>query len=71
VINVFRKGNLYEAQVLNRGDGEVLWSTQTPVPAKNLIEALQNAGCHQSDIGDAFYQADPEWIMRLEDDSGA
>jgi hypothetical protein len=29
-----------------------------------LVEALLGLGCHQSDIGDAFYEADPEWQLR-------
>jgi hypothetical protein len=29
-----------------------------------LIEASLHLGCHQTDIGDAFEQADPEWVER-------
>jgi hypothetical protein len=30
--------------------------------ADELIAALRDQGCHQTDIGDAFYAADPEWL---------
>jgi hypothetical protein len=31
---------------------------------KELISALRERGCHDTDIGDAFYDADPEWRLR-------
>jgi hypothetical protein len=30
----------------------------------DLIAALTERGCHQTDIGDAFFEADPEWETR-------
>jgi hypothetical protein len=38
------------------------WSTPAPMSADPLIEELLNRGAHQTDIGDAFYQADPGWL---------
>jgi hypothetical protein len=32
--------------------------------SEQLIEELGGRGCHQTDIGDAFYEADPEWLIR-------
>jgi hypothetical protein len=32
--------------------------------ADELIDALLERGCHQRDIGDAFFEADPEWEFR-------
>jgi hypothetical protein len=29
-----------------------------------LIDALAELGFHQQDIGDAFYEADPDWLDR-------
>jgi len=29
---------------------------------KELIDALRALGCHTTDIGDAFYTADPNWL---------
>jgi hypothetical protein len=42
------------------GRGEA-WSTPTPLSADALIAALRSRGCHQTDIGDAFHEADPNW----------
>jgi hypothetical protein len=29
------------------------------------MSVLRSLGCHQTDIGDAFYAADPEWLSRV------
>lgn len=31
--------------------------------ANVLVEMLLGCGCHQIDIGDAFYDADPDWLL--------
>jgi hypothetical protein len=33
-----------------------------PVAADELIDRLRQLGCHQTDIGDAFYAANPKWL---------
>ncbi len=33
-----------------------------PLTVRELIVELFRLGCHQTDIGDAFYQADPHWL---------
>ena len=38
------------------------WETVRPLGRDELIAALREQGCHQTDIGDAFYAADPEWL---------
>ncbi|MFY9852786.1 MAG: hypothetical protein WAK26_02785 [Terracidiphilus sp.] len=38
------------------------WSTPKPMGADQLIEELLKRGAHQTDIGDAFYSADPHWL---------
>jgi len=38
------------------------WSTPTSMSADQLVEGLLNRGAHQTDIGNAFYQADPDWL---------
>jgi hypothetical protein len=40
------------------------WTSETPQPAEVLIADLQALGCHQTDIGDAFYAADPNWLNK-------
>jgi hypothetical protein len=41
------------------------WSTTEPIPARRLIEELRARGCHQTDIGDALYEQDPERLEKL------
>jgi hypothetical protein len=38
------------------------WSTMIPLDRHALIENLLSRGAHQTDVGDAFYEADPEWL---------
>jgi hypothetical protein len=33
-----------------------------PAPAAVIIEQLRDAGCHTTDIADAFAAADPDWM---------
>ena len=42
------------------------WAIDTPVSARELVALLIDRGCHQTDIGDAFFDADPEWLMHLD-----
>jgi hypothetical protein len=32
------------------------------------VHELLRRGCHQTDIGDAFYDADDDWLLRIEDE---
>jgi hypothetical protein len=38
------------------------WQSSHPMPVGELIAALLQRGCHQTDIGDAFYAANPNWL---------
>jgi hypothetical protein len=38
------------------------WATSQPMSADELIQKLLARGHHQTDIGDAFYEADPDWL---------
>ena len=40
------------------------WSTLQPISANQLTKELLRQGCHQQDIGDAFYAADPTWLIK-------
>jgi hypothetical protein len=42
--------------------GAIPWSTSAPMTVEALIAKLRELGCHQTDIGDAFYEADPRWL---------
>ncbi len=37
------------------------------MPKATLIDRLRELGCHTTDIGDAFYLADPYWLARDDD----
>jgi hypothetical protein len=40
------------------------WSTPQPMSSNRLIDELLKRGAHQTDIGDAFYAADPNWLNK-------
>jgi hypothetical protein len=40
------------------------WATSTPMNTDDLIRDLLALGFHPIDIGDAFYEADPDWLTR-------
>ena len=63
-IKINRVGRLYEAEVSPpHGRGQP-WRSPRPMEIDDLIAALLERGCHQTDIGDAFHEADPEWETR-------
>ncbi|HKO19170.1 MAG TPA: hypothetical protein VJU82_09825 [Acidobacteriaceae bacterium] len=43
------------------------WSTEEPLTGHQLCKALIELGCHQTDIGDALYQQDANWVQKLRD----
>ena len=63
-ILVRRVDGLYEAEVTPPHGGGVPWNSPAPLRREELVEALGARGCHPTDIGDAFYEADPEWLLR-------
>jgi hypothetical protein len=42
---------------------DVSWANDAPLKADELIRELQLLGFHQQDIGDAFLEADPDWLQ--------
>jgi hypothetical protein len=63
-ISIVRVGDLYEATVSPPHGRSIAWTTPQPLAVDALAEELRNRGCHQTDIGDGFYDADPEWLLR-------
>ena len=52
----------YMAKVTpSHGSGSI-WETNEPMTSDEIISKLISLGCHQTDIGDAFYEADPDWL---------
>ena len=62
-ITIRRVGDRYEATV-KPPNGNVEWSTTEPMMIDELDRKLVELGCHPTDIGDAFYEADPDWVER-------
>lgn len=62
-IQVRRSGSGYLARVTSPEGGEE-WRAPAPMGLDELIEQLRRLGCHQTDIGDALYAADPDWLER-------
>jgi hypothetical protein len=57
-------GDRYTAAV-TPPHGSTAWATTTdPLARTELIAKLREIGCHTTDISDAFYTADREWLSR-------
>jgi hypothetical protein len=41
------------------------WQSSQPMPARELMAALLERGCHQTDVGDARYAANPNWLAEM------
>jgi hypothetical protein len=55
------KNGLFEARV-TPPHSKFNWVTSQPLSATGLVQKLLAQGCHQQDIGDAFYEIDPNWV---------
>jgi hypothetical protein len=63
-IIIAREGDVYRAEVTPpHGDGRE-WRSPGPMDLDTLISVLRDLGCHQTDVGDALYEADPQWELR-------
>jgi hypothetical protein len=63
-IKVTKASNgLYIAQAVPPDLAEE-WSTLVPNAADDLVHELFKRGAHQTDIGDAIYEADRDWLKR-------
>jgi hypothetical protein len=40
------------------------WRVTTPMSVDEIVNKLIDLGCHTTDIGDAFYAADPFWTEK-------
>ena len=63
-ITITKVGDRYSAEVTPPHGGGVPWQSATPMHANALVAELVSHGCHQTDIGDAFSEADPDWLDR-------
>lgn len=62
-IVIRRVGNKYVASV-RPPHANLMWDSVEPLDIDDLVTLLLEVGCHQTDIGDAFDAADPEWLQR-------
>jgi hypothetical protein len=60
-IRILESNRLYSAEP-SPPDTDMDWSTPKPLTREELINELYARGTHQTDIGDAFYLADPSWL---------
>ena len=67
-IDIKRVGSKYTAEVTPPHGGGLRWSSTEPMGINQLVAKLQELGCHQTDIGDALSEADPEWDTRALDE---
>lgn len=70
-LRIQRHDNGYTATVTPSHGDDVRWEQVEPIGQGVLIDALTELGFHQQDIGDAFYEADPEWLDRPLNEGGA
>jgi hypothetical protein len=64
LLRIQRVENGYTAVVTPSHGDDVRWETSGPTSQSVLIDTLTELGFHQQDIGDAFYEADPDWLQR-------
>jgi hypothetical protein len=65
-IEIHRHGGRYTA-VVSPPHGSGLWTTPTPLRARELVDRLRELGCHTTDIADAFNAAYPRWQEDADD----
>lgn len=63
-IRIERTGSLYTAELTPPHGGRSHWTSPESMNVGALVDALLSLGCHETDIGDAFYEADPDWQLR-------
>jgi len=67
-VKILRVEGGYLARVTPSHGDDTSWTTDQPMSQRALINKLAEIGFHQQDIGDAFYDGDPEWQFRPEDE---
>jgi hypothetical protein len=61
-ITIEKVGTGYLAKVTPPHGNSSNWKADRPMSREQLIQQLISLGCHQTDIGDAFYDANSEWL---------
>ena len=65
-IKIQRIGELYSVVAVagDRSCRACAFSSNAQMTQREVIDSLSERGWHQQDIGDAFYEADPDWVDR-------
>lgn len=63
-LRIQRHASGYTAEVTPSHGDSVELTISAPVSQVVLVDALVELGFHLQDIGDALYEADPEWLNR-------
>lgn len=64
-IVIKQSGSGYEAVATPPHVTAPAWQSSQSMPAAELIAALVERGYHQTDVGDAFHAANPNWLSEL------
>jgi len=46
--------------------GREVWHTSEALNARDLVARLRELDCHTTDIADAFYAANPDWLKEVD-----
>ena len=55
-IEIKKVGDLYTAKVTPPHGKGSNWETKQPMSEADIVRGLLSIGCHQTDIGDVFYE---------------
>jgi hypothetical protein len=61
-ITIWKADDRYQVAV-TPPDGST-WRSSAPMTVDEIVNKLIDLGCHTTDIGDAFYAADPFWTEK-------
>jgi len=64
-IKIEKNDSGYTATVTPPNAGGMYWKSPMPMDSCSLIQELMKLGCHQTDIGDAYFDADPGWMKQI------
>ena len=64
-LTVSMTGEMYTAEVTPTPALSVAWVSPGPMNGADLIQKLLEIGYHQQDVVDAFAEADPNFISKL------
>jgi hypothetical protein len=70
-ITIRRHGDKYDVKVTPPHGRGTYWTSPEPLSGAEVVRRLEELGCHQTDIGDAMFEADPLWLNRLEEGSSS